>query len=220
MRAMQGFMIVLLLAAAVAVVVFAWKAEQKRRAAFRAWAERRGFSYRHEHDPELRKIYGFLDRLQIGHSRRGYHLLRGEWDGRRAAAFQFRYTIGSGKHQQTVQVGVALLHLERPFPEFLLGPENVLHRFVGALGFDDIDFESVEFSNAYHVRCADKKFAFDFCHTRMMEYLLAHRGVCLEQENGVLALLRDGTLRPEHLDVMFATLAEVRALMPAYLFRA
>lgn len=217
---MQVLLIFLLLAAAVAVAVFAWQAEKKRRAAFREWGAARGFSYRHERDASLRTTYGFLDRLQIGHSQRGYHLLRGEWQGRKAAAFQFQYTVGAGKHQQTHHVGVALLHLERSFPELLLGPENVLHRLAGAFGFGDIDFESVEFSKAYHVRCADKKFAYDFCHTGMMEYLLAHPGACLEQEHGVLAVMRDGALHAEHLDAMFGTLHEVRERMPEYLFRS
>ncbi|MDA1260486.1 MAG: hypothetical protein O3A20_07660 [Planctomycetota bacterium] len=216
---MPGLLIYVFVLLIVVACWFAWQAEKQRRAKFREWAEARGFTYSHEHDPAVRKVYGFLDRLQIGHSRRGYHLLRGEWEGRTAAAFQFRYTVGSGKHQHTYHVAVALLHLERSFPEFLLGPESVLHRFAGIFGYDDIDFESAEFSQAFNVRCQDKKFAYDFCHAGMMEYLLAHRATCLEQENGVLALLVDGTLEAGKLDGMFGTLGEVRALMPDYLFR-
>jgi hypothetical protein len=206
--------------AVVGLLIWAgWKWEQKRRGEFAAWAAQRGFRYAHQKDPELRRQYGFLDRLQIGHSRSGYHLLRGEWEGRPAAAFQFRYTVGGGKNQHTVHVGVALLHLERSFPELLIGPENVLHRLGNIFGFDDIDFESVAFSNAFQVRCRDKKFAYDFCNSSMIEYLLAHRDTCLEQEAGVLALLREGNLRAEHLDGMFQRLHAVRAKMPDYLFR-
>ncbi len=167
----------------------------------------------------MRKTYGFLDRLQIGHSRRGFHVVRGEWGGRRAAAFQFRYTVGSGKNQHTVHVGVALLHLERAFPEFLIGPENFLHRIAGAFGYEDVDFESVAFSNAFNVRCRDKKFAYDFCNSRMIEFLMEHREAGLEQEAGVMAVMREGRLRAEHLDGMFEFLASVRERMPDYLFR-
>lgn len=216
---MQILIVALALAAVGLLIYAAWKWEQKRRGEFAAWAAVRGFSYGHQKDPELRRTYGFLDRLQVGHSRAGYHMLRGRWEGRQAAAFQFRYTIGAGKNQQTVHVGVALLHLEQPFPELLISPENVLHSLGGLFGFDDIDFESAAFSNAFHVRCRDKKFAYDFCNSGMIEYLLAHPGTCLEQESGVLALLRDGNLRAEHLDGMFQHLAAVRAKMPDYLFR-
>jgi hypothetical protein len=219
MRAMPGILIALAVAALAVGGWFAWKAEEKRRAAFRDWAERRGFTYRHEHDPDLRRDFGFLDRLQVGHSRRGYHVLRGAWAGRPATAFQFKYTVGSGKHQHTVHFAVALVQLERPFPELVIGPENVLHRFAGFLGFDDIDFESVEFSRAFQVRSRDKKFAYDFCNTGMMEFLLQRRDACLELEGCVLAHFRDGWLDPERLDGMFETLAGVRARMPEYLFR-
>lgn len=217
---MAGLLLPLFVAILAVAGWFVWKAEKKRRAAFGAWAAERGFRYAHQHDASVRAEYGFLDRLQIGHSRRGYHVLRGEWRGRRAAAFQFQYTIGSGKNQHTVRFAVALLHLERPFPELLIGPENFLHRFAGVFGFDDIDFESVEFSRAYLVRCRDKKFAYDFCHTGMMEYLLARRGTSLEQEGGVLALFLDGALEPDALDGMFGLLDDVRGLMPEYLFRS
>jgi hypothetical protein len=216
---LQILLILLVIAAVLATLWLAWKAEQKRRAAFAAWAVARGFTYAHKSDPAVRAIYGFLNRLQVGHSRKGYHVLRGEWQGRPAAAFEFQYTVGSGKHQQIHHVGVALLHLELVFPELLIGPENVLHRLGEFFGFDDIDFESIEFSRAFQVRCRDKKFAYDFCHTGMMEYLLAHRDACFEQENGVLALLTDGSLKAERLDGMFQSLHAVRSKMPEYLFQ-
>lgn len=216
---MQILLVTLAIAAAILLIWAGWKWEQKRRAEFAAWAAQRGFRYAHQKDPELRRRYGFLDRLQVGHSRAGYHVLHGDWQGYPAAAFQFRYTVGSGKNQHTVHVGVALLHLERSFPELLIGPENVLHRIGEIFGFGDIDFESAAFSNAFQVRCADKKFAYDFCNSGMIEYLLAHPDTCLEQEAGVLAVLREGHLRAEHLDGMFQRLAAVRAKMPDYLFR-
>lgn len=213
-------LIPLAIAVAIALGYWAWKYEQAKRAKFAAWAQARGFSYDHRTDKELRHAYGFLDRLQIGHSRRGYHVLRGRWEGRPAAAFQFQYTVGSGKNQHTVRFGVALLHLEQVFPELLIAPENFLHRFAEMFGLGDIDFESVEFSQAFRVSCRDKKFAYDFCHTGMMEYLLAHRDVCLEMEAGVMALFDEKGLEPERLDAAFQRLHAIRAKMPEYLFRA
>ncbi len=146
--------------------------------------------------------------------------MRGHWQGRAAAAFQFQYTIGAGKNQRTVHFAVALIHLERPFPELLISPEGFLARIGELFGFDDIDFESAEFSEAFSVRSRDKKFAYDFCNTGMMEYLLDHRDTCLEQEMGVLALFQDGRLAASRLDAMFQRLQAVRERMPEYLFRA
>ena len=48
-----------------------------------------------------------------------------------------------------------------------------MDKIAGALGFHDINFESSEFSRKFHIKCADKKFAYDVIHPRMMEFLLA-----------------------------------------------
>ena len=111
------------------------------------------------------------------------------------------------------------MHLERPFPELTIAPENMLSRLGQALGFDDIDFESIEFSNAYAVRSKDKKLAYDFCNTGMMEYLLAHRGTTLELEGDVLAVLARKRMGPDDLAPMLDHLLALRERMPGFLFR-
>jgi len=40
------------------------------------------------------------------------------------------------------------------------------------MGFDDIDFESEEFSRTFWVKCEDERFAYDVIHPGMMEFLL------------------------------------------------
>lgn len=216
---MNALVTVLIAVALVAVGYLAWQAEKRRREQFRIWAKERGWRYDHRNNATLRHRYGFLDRLQIGHSRRASHHLDGEWQGYPATAFCFRYTTGSGKHQQTHFLGVALLQLERPFRELRVYPENMLSRFGQFLGYDDIDFESIEFSKAFTVRAADKKFAYDFCNTDMMDLLLGSPSTALELENHTLALFVGRYLKPEDLEPMFDHLMRIRACMPDYLFR-
>ena len=49
------------------------------------------------------------------------------------------------------------------FPELRIAPEGLLSKIAEALGEDDIQFESAEFSGAFRVRSKDKKFAYDVC---------------------------------------------------------
>ncbi|MGB0685928.1 MAG: hypothetical protein ACPGQD_07090, partial [Planctomycetota bacterium] len=112
-----------------------------------------------------------------------------------------------------------IVHPPWQTPPLLIRPEGVWDKLKGAIGFDDIDFESVDFSNAYTVRSRDRKLAFDFCHTGMMEYLLAHRGTALELEGNTLALFVDRRLEAADLDPLFRKAARLRELMPEYLFR-
>lgn len=198
---------------------FVWQQVKKRRAAFQAWADAHGWSYDFNKRRDILHRFGFLDRMQHGRSRIGYDLLEGEWEGYPAAAFNFRYTTGSGKNQTTHHFGLTLIHLERSFPELRISPENILSRFGQFLGYDDIDFESVEFSRAFTVRSPDKKFAYDFCHTGMMEFLCRHSSTALELEGDVLALFTDRVLSAERLDPMLSHLIRIRENMPEYLFR-
>ncbi len=197
---------------------YAWQVEKKRRQGFQRWARQNGWIYDHRRNATLRRQYSFLDRLQIGHSRHASHHLEGQWENYPATAFCFRYTTGSGKHQQVHSLGVVLLHLERSFPELRIYPENVLSRFGQFLGFEDIDFESVEFSKSFTVRSADKKFAYDFCNTKMMELLLQHRQSAIELEFDTLALFVPRYLQPADLPPMLQYLLQIRACMPGYLF--
>jgi len=217
---MEPLFVILAVAVMAVVGYFSWKAEKQRREAFQHWAAQHGWSYRPEKDGAIRRQYGFLDRMQVGHSRRAFNVLRGEWEGRAAAAFTFRYKTGSGKNETTHWFGVALIHIERPFPELRIHPEGIFSRIGQAMGFDDIDFESVDFSRAFTVRSRDKKFAFDFCHTGTMEYLLQHRSTALELEGGTLALFVDRRLEAAHLTPLLQQATHLRDLMPAYLFRA
>ena len=87
-----------------------------------------------------------------------------------------------------------------------------------AVGFDDIDFESHEFSRSYCVRSASKRFAYDVCHGRMIEYLLANPDLTLEIEGHALAIGFGSRLDAAQVEYNLGRLAALRELMPAYLF--
>ena len=75
--------------------------------------------------------------------------------------------------------------------DLLIRPEGMFDRLAGVFGFDDIDFESAEFSRGFHVKSPDKRFAYDVVHPRMMEFLMAMTPVAIDIENG-RACLSDG----------------------------
>jgi len=217
---MNTLVLILVVLAIAAGGVVAWKAEQKRRQAFALWALEHGWDYDHRTHETLRNRYDFLDRLQLGHSRQASHYLHGAWEGYPATAFCFNYTTGSGNHQQTHTLGVALLEIEQVFPELRVYPENMLSSFGQFLGYEDIDFESVEFSKAFTVRSGDKKLAYDFCNTDMMTLLLQNRSTALELEGRTLAIYLNRFLKPQDLGPMFEHLCDIRKRMPDYLFQS
>ena len=86
------------------------------------------------------------------------------------------------------------------------------------LGYDDIDFESIEFSKAFTVRSTDKKFAYDICHTRMMEYLLSDPALSVEFEGQCIALGFDRKLAVEQFERRLDQLCQIRELIPDYVY--
>jgi hypothetical protein len=163
--------------------------------------------------------------MDDGHKRYVFNRLAGEVDGQRANIFDYHYETYStnSKGQRTTHhhyFSVFTLSLPDSFPELNIEREGFFSKIGQALGFDDIDFESVAFSKRYKVKSRDKKFAYDFCNARMIEYLLQQQDLIIEVDGNTLALTFKGKLAVEHIKPNFRRLQQIRSLMPNYLFNA
>lgn len=217
---MEGTFVVVLLLVAAVCVVLGTLANRKRRQELQAEAERLGLRFQEEDPVGIPERYRALDALAQGRDRKASNVMRGQYRGHEVLVFDYRFVTGSGKDEQTHYLSGWILRLPRAFPELRVRPEGFLDGVGAMLGFDDIDFESIEFSRAYHVKAKDRKFAYDFFHTRTMEYFLMVRGITLEIEGDALLLVEEGTLKPERVEPPLVRAAEIRSLFPGYLFRS
>lgn len=220
---MSPLVFILLLVAVFGVLAYwGWRAEQARRQALAAFAAARGFSFAPDKDHAMAARHGFLDRLAQGSNRYVFNRMTGRHRDYPVTVFDYHYethSTDSKGHRQTHHhyLSCYLLELPRAFPELTLAPEGLLSKFAQMLGYDDIDFESHEFSRRFCVRARDKKFAYDVCHARMIEHWLAHPPENLEIEGAVMATVRSSRLDPERIGPILDGLADTRALLPAYL---
>ena len=203
--------------------IFGYLQEKKRREAFQAIARQYGFRY-YKHDASIAQRYDFLDKLREGSNRYAFNLLEGAYEGHPVQVFDYHYETYSRDSKGRRQThhnyfSFFILEQELSFPELRIYPENILARFGQMLGFDDIDFESIEFSKAFVVRSKDKKFAYDVCHTRMMEYLLRHRDLSIEIEQRCLSISFATRLKPDEIPRRLHQLVEIRSLFPQYLYK-
>jgi hypothetical protein len=104
------------------------------------------------------------------------------------------------------------------FPDLTIRREGFFTRVAEVFGYQDIKFESAEFSKTFCVRSDDKKFAYDVCHAKMMEYLLANRDLSIEIENEVIALAFENQISVAEVELNLHRLLEIRSLLPEYLF--
>lgn len=68
------------------------------------------------------------------------------------------------------------------------------------------------------MRSTDKRFAYDICHAKMMEYLLAHRDLSIEVEDQCVAMSFDRCLDVNEIPLRLDQLIEIRELFPRYLY--
>ena len=215
---MPHLIFVLFIPIFIAVLVFGIISARKRREAMVALAAKLGLRFDPAKDRHLAKRYKFLDKLRRGSNRYAYNTLSGNYQGHEITVFDYHYQTGSGKDTHHHHFSFFILHLAATFPELVIGPEGVFSKIAQAVGYDDIDFESHEFSKRFCVRSSDKKFAYDVCNAQMIEYLLSNRDFGIEIEGNVLGISFNRKLAPESIEPNLNRLVTVRSLMPDYLF--
>lgn len=187
--------------AAIAMGVYAMAQERKRREALAALASSLGLTFDPggDHSHDNRYPFSCFTR---GHSRKAYNTLEGRLTlaGRsfpcRCGDYLYKITSSNGKSTSTRTYRFSYLLLGVPFrgvKNLSIRSETWFDKVKGALGFDDIDFESEEFSRKFHVQSSDRRFAYAVVHPRMMEFLLAHPGPPLEITGGIACLTNGST---------------------------
>jgi hypothetical protein len=218
-------LLVVFVAVAIVVAVLVHLSAKKRRDALAALAAELGFSFEPADDDAHDEQFAQFEVFRRGGRRRAYNTLEGSAtiDGR---AFpcrmgDFRYTVKSGKNSHTHRFSYLILRLPFPrVPSLLIRRENLFDKFAGAIGFDDIDFESVEFSRRFHVKSGDKRFAFDVVHPKMMDFLMSTNAPVIDIEHGSICVI-DGTRRwePEEFKARLGWAGSFFDLWPDHLTR-
>ena len=215
---MQHLMIFGVVAIIAVVVIIGYICAKKRREAMAALAMRLGLRYDPSKRRDLARRYRFLDKLRRGSNRYAYNILSGNYQGHEVTLFDYHYQTGSGKDTHHHYFSFFILHLPMSFPELVIDKEGFFSKIAQAVGYDDIDFESHEFSRKFCVRSSDKKFAYDVCNGQMIEYLLSNSDLSIEIEGEVMAISFRSRLAPEQIEPNLNRLITVRSLMPEYLF--
>ena len=159
--------------------------ERQRLIGLNQWAAANGFSFNPRDAWNLDARYAGVADIGKGHGRYAFEILT-RTNPVPSSIFRYHYktwetrtvTRNGRTHTETyeethwrryliVELGVA-------FPQLFLRAEGMFDRLAGFIGFDDIDFESEEFSKRYFCKSENRQFAYAVIHPQMMEWMLAH----------------------------------------------
>jgi hypothetical protein len=212
-----------LIGVVVTVAVVAYLMEKKRREALGALAAARGWSCV-ERDDRWGEAFDGRP-FGTGHNRQARNILQGTHDGRPFVGFDYVYyttetstdSKGNTSHREVSHwYSVLGLQVGADVPSLEISPEGFFSRAVGKLLNNDIAFESEEFNRAFTVECADRKFAYDVLHPRLMEYLLTVRHVAWTTTNGYILTIESGKHSAEEIEPRVQVLDTILDMIPEF----
>ena len=164
---------------AIALDLRARRAAKQHWRALAAWADGHGWRLRRTPDHRFAERYGHLHCLQKEARCYAYNIVEGTSNGRWICAFDYgNATNGANNRQRDFSAVIVTTNLA--LKPLLIRPQDSVHSLAALCGFDDVDFESVEFSRKFHIKSPDKRWACDVISQSTMEFLLAHPRFSLE----------------------------------------
>ncbi len=197
---------------------------RKRREALAAWAAQQGLDFAPGQVRGLDGRFPAFDCLQSGDNRYAYNIARGLWHQRPALAFDYHYathSTDSKGHRQTHHhyFSAVIVGSTMPLKPLLIRPEGFFDRMKGFFGFEDINFESAEFSRKFHVQAPDRKWAYDVLHQRALEFLLVSPVFSLKFDERHVIAWRAGTFAPEEFTQALTLVRGLLDQLPDYLIK-
>ncbi|MBV6457030.1 MAG: hypothetical protein HONBIEJF_00135 [Fimbriimonadaceae bacterium] len=176
------------------------------------------FSWSQNYDVQAQYLENFLgfEPFGKGTSQTVRNRISGEWQGLEWEIFDYSYTISSGKSSTTYRYAIVAAQFGFVVPDIDIRRENVFDRIGSWVGIRDMQFESIEFNGAFHVKSQDEKRAYDLIHPGAIDYLMACEIREWQLAGRTIVLIQNDTLSIPLIDRMMGAIVEFLALVPDY----
>ena len=172
--------------------------------------------------------YWYLNVLNIGVDRSAYNVISGHYKGNYILYFDcsfFPPFLNWTKDLWVLEFlrkkytfSAAIIHLSKSFPELIMIPEGIIHKMTQSIGLEDIDFDNIEFSKKFDVKCRSKKFAYEIFHPQMMNLIVGLGDISFEIEKETMIIFSENRTDPEEMKSRLDMLVAIREKFPEYLF--
>jgi len=195
------FIVPLFIILAVVGAIYSHKKAKERREKIREFARSRNLYFHEAKVNEFEQDYPEFDFLRQGKGRYAHNILSGKSNNREVTGFDYHYqtTSTDSKGRTTTHhhhFSGFIIQSNFPLKPLTIRPEYLFDKITAAFGWDDIDFESAEFSRKFHVKSADRRWAYDVLPQSTMEYLLESPQYEIHMGTKHLAIIGTGCFEP------------------------
>jgi len=215
---LEQFFLILIFIVVIVIIVFTAIQANERTKEMSEWGKRNGLEFTQK-ESRMDDEFPQYSCLNKGHSRYAKNILTGVYHGSWVCAFDYHYTTGSGKNQSRHSFSALMVNTRLPLKQLFIRTEHFIDKITEFAGFDDIDFESAEFSREFYVKSPDKKWAYDVLHQKSMEYLLQAPRYTLEFQGSYVMAYRNRKFKIAEFDEAFKVIKNLLGLLPDYLMR-
>ena len=226
---MEIVIILVFAALIIGLAIASYYQKRARQDALAKLAARHGWQYRSDNDELLEAQFGAFDCLHKGDCRYAFNVLSGSMSSgtanRRAiCGFDYHYetySTDSKGNRETHHHYFSAMTLSVPWPlkPLLIRPEGFFDKVGEFFGFDDIDFESDEFSRTFFVKSPDRRWAFDVINQATMEFLLAAPRFTIDMLGPTVMAYRSTTFAPEEFEAALAVMSGIVDRLPESVLR-
>ncbi len=216
---MEGLLFILFALLVVGFIIYGFYASNKRRKELAEWALGKGLTFTTGNDHAFDSRFPNFNCLRNGHDQYAYNIMQGVLDGREFIGCDYHYETGSGKNNTQHHFSLIITKSPILLKPLLIRPENILDKIAEFAGFNDIDFESAEFSRKFYVKSSDKKWAYDIIHQQTMEYLLASPAFSIQFDSLFAIVYRDRKFSTADFDAAASLINGVFERIPEYVIQ-
>lgn len=180
------FIFIALFASIFAIAILS---EIRRGKALRTLSAQLRMNYTKKPGAQLLGKHAFFNLFNQGRSRVAVNLMERSDGGLQIAFFEYRYVTGSGKHSSTHRQSVVSVSGPNTcVPNFMMEPENFLHRIADKFTGKDIDFEAYpEFSKMFQLKGGNEHEIRQLFSKELIQHLGGCKGLSIESyENRII----------------------------------
>lgn len=175
---MQTLLFVLIAIVVLALVAYGQYKAAQRRAELRRWARSLGLTFSEARDRTLDDRFPQFGCLRQGDNRYANNMMEGRYREYTLQAFDYHYethsTDSKGRRQTHHHAfSAVILSTNVTLKPLSIRTETIFDKVGAFFGWEDINFESAEFSREFCVTSPDRRWAFDVLSQKTMEFLLA-----------------------------------------------